>query len=252
MEQESGGGPPKDKERILPKRKSITAGTVLSNETFLLHPEGVKKSQEKAAAPESGGEKPQPSPWKTYELRPVQTEGWDEKWAEFPPRVPIEVLASKERLDEALAPYVLGELAELGRYRGYTPQEYAEKETAAGSPLSPEGQTYDEFLDGGFAQVAVAARRDPRRYGEAFRDLDAARNAFLLLSLKRFKFTERELHTNLGDIQIAPEKVELTPRQAKIVDVLAKRASLPYDTSETVISGIGAPGARWAYSPDEQ
>ncbi|MEU1286695.1 hypothetical protein [Kitasatospora sp. NPDC005856] len=52
MGEESAESLPQDKERLLPKKKSITAGTVLSNETFLLRPEGAQNSQETQKLPE--------------------------------------------------------------------------------------------------------------------------------------------------------------------------------------------------------
>ncbi|MFD7264006.1 hypothetical protein [Streptomyces sp. NPDC059874] len=168
-----------------------------------------------------------------YSPRPEES-----KQGEQPPvRLPLESVRSKG-VEENLIPYVTAHFA----HRDYwaedgTPQERAAKEAAAGFPTSPEGEVYDELMGTAFAEVSQATRGpDGAAYAAAFADLDAARAAFLLLSLSRSRFTARELYSNLGDVRIVPAEVELTPRQAKLVELLAKRATLPYDASQTSVA----------------
>ncbi|MFC6982760.1 hypothetical protein [Streptomyces cirratus] len=167
-----------------------------------------------------------------------QFRGVHREQVEQPPiRLPIEAIKA-QTVDENLLAYVASEFA----YRDYsnktgTPQERAQRETAAGSPASPEGEVYDDLIGHPFPQVAQATERpDGHEYEEAFKDLDAARAAFLLLSVSKYRFTQHDLYTHLGDIRVLPAKIEVTPRQAKLVELLANRAGLPYDASQTSIT----------------
>jgi hypothetical protein len=151
-----------------------------------------------------------------------------------PVRLPVESVRSHE-VEENLVPYVSAHFA----YRDYwaedgTPQERAAKEASEGAATSPEAEVYSELIGTAFSEVAQANEHG-QEFQDAFKDLDAARTAFLLLAVSKARFTQRDLYVNLGDIRTAPANVDLTARQARLVQYLADRASLPYDASQTSI-----------------